>query len=130
MATNYALTPSTTMAVEGNQVAFTITRSGSTPAETIYFSARTDGTATYAGGDFTTTSTFIGNLTKDHGVCHLTSLRGSSRRPTATSRDIFTSQGALREKSASRCSLLNAVTLSPKHSEPISGIGTTRSREC
>ena len=41
---------------EGGQVTFTVTRSGDTPAETVYFSTLSDGTATYAEGDYTTTS--------------------------------------------------------------------------
>ena len=49
--TSYSISPSTTTATEGNQVTFTITRSGSTPSETIYFSALT-GTASYSAGDY------------------------------------------------------------------------------
>src|SRR5205823_3358403 len=54
--TSYSLTPSPTTATEGGQVTFTITRTGDKPAETIYFSARSDGTATWSEGDFSTTS--------------------------------------------------------------------------
>ena len=54
--TTYSLTPSVTSVTEGNQVTFTITRTGDKPAETIYFSILSDGTATYGEGDFTTTS--------------------------------------------------------------------------
>jgi hypothetical protein len=54
--TTYSLTPSTTTAIEGSQITFTITRSGDKPAETIYFSTLSDGTATYAEGDYATTS--------------------------------------------------------------------------
>jgi hypothetical protein len=35
MSTTYTLTPSSTSVTEGNQVTFTITRSGSAPSETI-----------------------------------------------------------------------------------------------
>src|SRR5436190_1820539 len=56
MATSYSLTPSPTTVTEGGQVTFTVTRTGDQPAETVYFSARSDGTATYGHGDFTTTS--------------------------------------------------------------------------
>jgi Ca2+-binding RTX toxin-like protein len=55
-STTYSLTASPTTVIEGNQVTFTITRSGDKPAETVYFSTLADGTATYAGGDYTTTS--------------------------------------------------------------------------
>jgi Ca2+-binding RTX toxin-like protein len=41
---------------EGDQVIFTITRSGLLPTETVYFSTLADGTATYAEGDYATTS--------------------------------------------------------------------------
>jgi hypothetical protein len=56
MATSYTLTPSPTAAVEGGQVTFTITRSGDKPSETVFFSARADGSATWGEGDFSTTS--------------------------------------------------------------------------
>ena len=56
MATSYSLTPSPSTVTEGNQVTFTITRTGDKPAETVYFSTLSDGTATYAEGDYTTTS--------------------------------------------------------------------------
>lgn len=59
MATPYALTPSPTTTTEGGQVTFTITRSGDKPSETIYFSARSDGTATWGEGDFSATSGII-----------------------------------------------------------------------
>ena len=49
--TSYSISPSTTTATEGNQVTFTVTRSGITPSETIYFSALT-GTASYSAGDY------------------------------------------------------------------------------
>src|ERR1019366_9269240 len=52
MATTYRLTPSVTTVTEGQQVTFTITRSGDTPAETIFFSA-VAGTASYTAGDYT-----------------------------------------------------------------------------
>src|SRR5438093_11094146 len=52
MATTYTLTPSPTVVTEGNQVTFTISRSGDTPSETIYFSA-VAGTASYSAGDYT-----------------------------------------------------------------------------
>jgi hypothetical protein len=52
---SYTLTGSPATVTEGNQVTFTITRSGSTPAEKVYFSA-VAGTASYAAGDYTTTS--------------------------------------------------------------------------
>ncbi|MBV8685057.1 MAG: DNRLRE domain-containing protein, partial [Alphaproteobacteria bacterium] len=55
-ATTYSLTASPSTVVEGNQVTFTITRSGDKPAETIYFSTLADGTATFNEGDYTTTS--------------------------------------------------------------------------
>src|SRR5207237_952138 len=54
--TTYSLTPSPTTVTEGNQVTFTVTRSGDKPSETVYFSTLSDGTATYSAGDFTTTS--------------------------------------------------------------------------
>src|SRR5204863_221272 len=54
--TSYSLTASPTTVVEGNQVTFTITRSGDKPAETVYFSTLSDGSATYAEGDYATTS--------------------------------------------------------------------------
>ena len=53
--TTYSLTPSVTTATEGGQVTFTITRSGDKPSETIYFSARADGTRDLGEGDFSTT---------------------------------------------------------------------------
>jgi hypothetical protein len=46
MSTSYTLTPSSTSVTKGNQVTFTITRSGSTPAQTIYFST-VAGTASF-----------------------------------------------------------------------------------
>ena len=55
-STHYALAPSATAATEGGQVTFTITRSGNLPSETVWFSTLADGTATYAEGDYTTTS--------------------------------------------------------------------------
>jgi Ca2+-binding RTX toxin-like protein len=55
-ATTYSLSASPSTVVEGNQVTFTITRSGDKPAETIYFSTLSDGTATFAEGDYATTS--------------------------------------------------------------------------
>jgi hypothetical protein len=54
--TSYSLTASPSTVVEGNQVTFTISRSGDKPAETVYFSTLSDGTATYGEGDYTTTS--------------------------------------------------------------------------
>ncbi len=54
--TSYSLTPSPTTATEGGQVTFTITRTGDKPSETVFFSARSDGTATWSEGDFSTTS--------------------------------------------------------------------------
>jgi len=54
--TSYSLTPSVTTVIEGNQITFTISRSGDKPAETLYFSTLSDGTATYAEGDYSTTS--------------------------------------------------------------------------
>src|SRR6185436_3473927 len=54
--TSYGVTPNVSSVNEGGQVTFTVTRSGDTPAETVYFSARADGTATYGEGDFSTTS--------------------------------------------------------------------------
>jgi len=54
--TVYTLTPSTSTVTEGGQLTFTVTRSGDKPAETVYFSTLSDGTATYGEGDYTTTS--------------------------------------------------------------------------
>ena len=52
MATTYVLTPSVTSQTEGNQVVFTITRTGTLPLETIWFSAVAE-TASYTDGDYT-----------------------------------------------------------------------------
>ena len=46
-STQYALTPSVTAVTEGGQVTFTVARSGGLPSETVWFSARADGTATW-----------------------------------------------------------------------------------
>jgi murein DD-endopeptidase MepM/ murein hydrolase activator NlpD len=54
--TSYSLTPSMTSVNEGNQVTFTVTRTGNKPAETVYFSTLSDGTATFGQGDYATTS--------------------------------------------------------------------------
>ncbi len=50
--TTYDLSPSVTSVTEGNQVTFTITRTGDRPAETVYFSTLSDGTATFREGDY------------------------------------------------------------------------------
>ena len=55
-ASTYSLSASPGTVIEGNQVVFTITRSGDTPAETVYFSTLSTGTATYGEGDYATTS--------------------------------------------------------------------------
>ncbi len=53
--TSYSLTTSVVSVNEGNQVTFTITRSGNLPGETIYFSTW-PGTASFADGDYETTT--------------------------------------------------------------------------
>jgi Ca2+-binding RTX toxin-like protein len=50
--TTYDISPNVTSVTEGNQVTFTITRTGDRPAETVYFSTLSDGTATYGEGDY------------------------------------------------------------------------------
>jgi Ca2+-binding RTX toxin-like protein len=55
-ASTYTLSASPSTVTEGNQVTFTITRSGDLPAETVYFSTLATGTATYGEGDYATTS--------------------------------------------------------------------------
>jgi Ca2+-binding RTX toxin-like protein len=53
--TSYSLTVPNVV-IEGDQATFTITRSGDKPAETLYFSALSDGSANWAERDFSTTS--------------------------------------------------------------------------
>lgn len=51
-ATTYQISPETTSVSEGFQLAFTITRFGDQPEETVFFSTLADGSATFAEGDY------------------------------------------------------------------------------